>query len=326
MTYFSPFRYVVVLLFITSLQLSLAIAQEVQSSPSDVAIGALDLLTDQEERSALVIVPGNLYTQDAVRLSAKEPGIVESVVMLGDEVNAGQTIVKLDQNLPQARLRAAEKELEIARIESENDVDLQYARVSSRVNQQVLERSLAANRQYEKALSKTEIEGLRLELKRSQLSAEQAEKTRMSNRLNEQLRCDQLEIAEIQLANRTISAPIAGVITEINVARGEWVNSGQVIARIVGTDKLRFAGLVDSREILPNAISDRAALVVDYGSNFSAGEAGDSRSRVAVRITFINPEIDPASGLYEIRAEVDNREGKMYSGLKGILKLRRKNR
>ena len=298
---------------------------EQQSSVSDEPIDSIELLAADDESSDAVLVPGNLYTMAAVRLSAKEPGVIESILQLGDRVNVGQTIAQLDYDLLRAQLTAAEKELEIARIESANDVDLKFARVSSKVNKAILERSMAANRQYKKALSKTEIERLRLELERSQLSAQQAERTKKTNLLNEQLRCEQVRIASIQLNGRTIAAPIAGLVTEVTIEKGEWVNAGQPIARIVNTDKLRFTGFVDSREILPSAISDSASLVVDYKGDMGRDGANDSTDDIDVTITFVNPEIDPASGLFEVRAEVDNTDKKMYAGLKSILKLRRKN-
>lgn len=297
---------------------------EQQSSVSDEPIDLIELGTD-DESSAPVLVPGNLYTMTAVRLSAKEPGVIESILQLGDRVNVGQTIAELDQDLPRAQVNAAEKELAIARIESANDVDLRFAQVSSKVNQAVLERSMAANRQYKKALSKTEIERLRLELQRSCLSLEQAERTGQTNQLNKQLKAEQVVIAELQLSNRTISAPISGLVTEVSIEKGEWVNSGQPIARIVNTDKLRFTGFADSREILPSEIAKSASLVVDFKGDIDREAAENSSDDVEVTITFVNPEIDPASGLYEVRAEVDNRDQKMYSGLKSILKLRRKN-
>lgn len=298
---------------------------EQQASVSDEPMSMIELKAANEESSEAVLVPGNLYTMTAVRLSSKEPGVIESILQLGDRVNVGQTIAQLDQDLPRAQMNAAEKEYEIAKIESANDVDLRFARVSSKVNQAVLERSKAANLQYKKALSKTEIERLRLELQRSCLSLEQAERTSRTNLLNEQLKGEQVAIAEIQLSNRTISAPISGLVTEVSIEKGEWVNSGQPIARIVNTDKLRFTGFVDSREILPSAIAESASLIVDFKGDIDSDEAKDSTDDVDVTVTFVNPEIDPASGLYEVRAEVDNSEQKMYAGLKSILKLRRKN-
>ena len=267
------------------------------------------------EPAQSISVPGNLYVVEAVKLAAKEPGIVEDIIELGKKVNTGQTIVALDDELIKAQIVTAEKELGIAKVAVENDIDLRFAKVSSEVNQRVLERSMAANRQYAKAISKTEIERLRLELERSKLSAEQASRTGKSNELTEELRQAQVDMAEIQLAGRTIAAPISGVVTAVLIQKGEWVNAGQPVARIVNTDTLRFTGFVDSRDILPNAIGGKATLEVQTGTEES------SLLQRSVKITFINPEIDPASGLFEIRAEVDNADQQLFAGLKGRLKI-----
>ena len=290
---------------------------DTQPSLSDVEDDSIPSLlnpeSDQPKKS--FSVPGNLYVTESVRLAAKEPGIVEHIIELGEKVDAGQTIVALDDELLKAQIVTAEKELGIAQLAAENDIDLRFAKVSSEVNQRVLERSKAANRQYAKAISKTEIERLRLELERSKLSAEQAARTGKTNILTQQLKRAQVDMAEIQLASRTITAPNSGLVTEVLTHKGEWVNAGQPVARIVSTDKLRFTGFVDSREILPSAISDKATLEIQTGTGPS------SKLERSVKVTFINPEIDPASGLFEIRAEVDNSDQQLFAGLKSKLKI-----
>ena len=133
-----------------------------------------------------IVIPGNLYLIDAVRVAAEDPGIIRSVVTVGEKLSSGQSIAQLNFELYAAQRDAAEKELTAAKLESENDVDQQFAKVSSDVSRRVLERSLAANRQYRKAVSLTEIERLKLELKRSELSGEQADRTGKVNAINEE--------------------------------------------------------------------------------------------------------------------------------------------
>ena len=117
-----------------------------------------------------VVISGNLHLLDTVRVAAEDPGIIRSVVTVGEKLNSGQPIAQLNFELYAAQRDAAEKELAAARLETDNDVDQQFAKVSSDVSRRVLERSLAANRQYRQAVSLTEIERLKLELKRSRWS------------------------------------------------------------------------------------------------------------------------------------------------------------
>lgn len=260
-----------------------------------------------------VVIRGNLFLIDAVRVAAEDPGIIRSVVTVGEKLNSGQSIAQLNFELYAAQRDAAQKELAAAKLESDNDVDLQFAKVSSDVSRRVLERSLAANRQYRKAVSLTEIERLKLELKRSELSGEQADRMGKVNEINEELKSGELKIAELRLKNREISSPIDGVVTEVSGQVGQWVNAGQTIAKVVNTDRLRFSGLADRDDLLPNQVSDKGTLTVEFQN--------DVTEEFEVSITFVSPEIDPSSGLYEIHAEVTNTDQRLFAGMRASLSL-----
>ena len=260
-----------------------------------------------------VVIRGNLFLIDAVRVAAEDPGIIRSVVTVGEKLNSGQSIAQLNFELYAAQRDAAQKELAAAKLESDNDVDLQFAKVSSDVSRRVLERSLAANRQYRKAVSLTEIERLKLELKRSELSGEQADRMGKVNEINEELKSGDLKIAELRLKNREISSPIDGVVTEVSGQVGQWVNAGQTIAKVVNTDRLRFSGLADRDDLLPNQVSDKGTLTVEFQN--------DVTEEFEVSITFVSPEIDPSSGLYEIHAEVTNTDQRLFAGMRASLSL-----
>ena len=248
-----------------------------------------------------------------MRVAAEDPGIIRSVVTVGEKLNSGQSIAQLNFELYAAQRDAAQKELAAAKLESDNDVDLQFAKVSSDVSRRVLERSLAANRQYRKAVSLTEIERLKLELKRSELSGEQADRMGKVNEINEELKSGELKIAELRLKNREISSPIDGVVTEVSGQVGQWVNAGQTIAKVVNTDRLRFSGLADRDDLLPNQVSDKGTLTVEFQN--------DVTEEFEVSITFVSPEIDPSSGLYEIHAEVTNTDQRLFAGMRASLSL-----
>jgi len=135
----------------------------------------------------------------------------------------------------------------------------------------------------------TEIERLKLELKRTELSGEQADRTGKVNAINQDLKSDELKIANLRLENREIRSPIEGVVTEVSGQVGQWVNAGQTIAKVVNTAKLRFAGLADREELLPNEVDEYGTLTVQFNQ--------DTSEDFDVTITFVSPEIDPSSGL-----------------------------
>jgi len=261
-----------------------------------------------------IVIPGNLYLINAVRVAAEDPGIIRSVVTVGDKIDSGQSIAQLNFELYAAQRDAAEKELEAAELEAGNDVDQQFAKVSSEVNRRVLQRSIAANQQYRKAVSLTEIERLKLELKRSELSGEQADRTGKVKGINQELKSEELKIAKLRLRNREIRSPIEGIVTEVSGQVGQWVNAGQTIAKVINTDQLRFSGLADRDELLPNQVSDQGTLIVEFRD--------EATEELEVTITFVSPEIDPSSGLYEVHAEIANSDQLLFAGMRAKLLLK----
>ena len=267
-------------------------------------------------RAQEISIAGNLYLIDSVRIAAEDPGIIREVATVGQKIESGKFIARLNDEVFAAQRDAAEKDLDAAKLESGNEVDKEFAKVSADVNLRVLERSLAANKQYRRAVSMTEIERLKLELKRSELSGEQADHTSKSNTINEQLKSDELKIANLRLQNRTVRSPINGVVTEVSGQVGQWVNAGQTIAKVVNTDRLRFSGLADRDELLPNEIADAGSLEIEFKN--------DVTEVFEVDITFVSPEIDPSSGLYEVHAEIENIDQRLFAGMRATLTLREK--
>jgi len=119
---------------------------------------------DANNSAPKVSLQGVLNPIESLRLATRDPGIVdELLVKEGDVVNAGDTIVVLDQKVYAAELNAARNELAVAKEETKNEVDLEYAKISYALNQKVYQRSQRARSQFAKSVSKTELERLRLE-------------------------------------------------------------------------------------------------------------------------------------------------------------------
>ena len=192
---------------------------------SALRLASLLMITSSSFASALpcwaqdTSITGNLYLINSVRIAAEDPGIVREVATVGQKIESGQFIARLNDEIFTAQRDAAEKDLDAAKLESGNDVDQEFAKVSADVNRQVLERSLAANKQYRRAVSLTEIQRLKLELKRSELSGEQADRTSKANTINEELKTDELRIANLRLENRNVRSPINGVVSPKSAAK-----------------------------------------------------------------------------------------------------------
>ena len=256
---------------------------------------------------------GVLEPVSTLRLATRDSGVISKLnVKEGDVVANGQTIAILDSDIYKAEKDAAARELAIAMEESQNDVDLEYAKISSDVNKKVLDRSHQANVQFAKTVSRTELERLKLEYERARLSGEQAERTQQIKRLTQQLKQSQLKIAEIRLKNRTINSTTNGTVVEVLYREGEFVNGGYPIARLIDTSRLRVKCLASAAQIERNSISQSAT--------FTYQKDGEEVS-VPAKITFVSPEIDPVRQAYAVWAEIDNASGSLNPGTVGELKL-----
>lgn len=250
---------------------------------------------------------------DNVRIATRDAGIIEKLnAKEGDEVQSGQVLLQLDKAMHEAERSAALAEVEIAKKESENDIDLRYAEKSAEVNRKVLARSCDAVSKFSKSISKTEIERLELELERSILSGDQALHKRLVNELNLELRKEQLRVSDLRLNYRAVASPLNGVVAEVLAQNGEWVAAGQPVVRVIGLDRLRLEALFNQKDAFRIQKGQDATfeLVLDGEPVSATGQ-----------VVFVSPEIDPLTEEFLVRIEVDNSERKLRPGLKGKLTI-----
>ncbi len=248
-----------------------------------------------------------------VEVASPDGGIIESIGFSeGNEIRADDVLVRLDRNSESANVSSARSELEIAMEESENDIDLRYAKVSQDVNGKVYQRSLNAAQQFAKSVSKTELERLKLELERAKLSGEQAERTATVKELTVELKKAQLELASVRLKNREIKSPVGGVVVQVYRQAGEWVQPGQPIARVIDLKKLKVSCRCQLSDTVPESIAEEAVFIRD-GKEFKA------------KVIFASPEIDPDVQDFIVWAEVENADGVLKPGMSGSIELQVQN-
>jgi multidrug efflux pump subunit AcrA (membrane-fusion protein) len=89
-----------------------------------------------------------------------------------------------------------------------------------------------------------------------------------------------------------ISAPFAGIVVALRVDPGDVVAPGQVVARVISEDTyLRFA------------VPAEATAVQKIGARVQARRAGQTGGPIAI-VTDVLPEVDAASGLVFVRAQL----------------------
>jgi len=92
---------------------------------------------------------------------------------------------------------------------------------------------------------------------------------------------------------------------------GEWVQSGQPIARVIDLSKLKVSCRCQLKDAAPESIDEAATFVFD-GKEYEA------------KVVFASPEIDPNVQDFIVWAEVENADGVLKPGMSGSIKLRKK--
>lgn len=305
---------------------------------------------------------------DEADIPARESGILTTLdAREGDLVKAGQVLSRLDDDdlkltvaraeldlaiaerqaknsIPVRTAEALHKEAQqdqsqaklsqrIAALKAANDVAVRHATKSRDASKAEFDRAVQARKSFEKSISQTELDRLKLVLERNeleiekakfekeladlqqqiedsaiaeqdqiverlQLTVDQAKLQQQVDELTRDVKARTLDQAKLQLARRSLKSPLDGVVAEVFRHRGEWLEPGQRVMRIVRLDRLKVEGFVDSGQINTShrGAAVRVRVVLDE----------EKPILVKGRVVFVSPEIDPVNSQVRVWAEVEN--------------------
>ena len=237
-----------------------------------------------------VLLDCMIQPNQIVQVGTPVSGVVEHIaVERGDTVVRGQVLVQLSAGVERASLAVArERAAQVGET------------VVANGTQELARRELArAHELYaQNFVSKTYLDKQQAEVSVAGGRSDQASERR-------QLSGREVGLAQAQLAQRTIRAPISGVVVERLAAAGEYVEQKPVL-RIASIDPLRVDVLVPAAafgQIEPG----RSATVVPELFNRS--------THVAV-VKTVDRLIDAASNTFRVRLELPNPSGALPAGLR----------
>lgn len=237
-----------------------------RSAPPEVPFARVK----RETLVSTVVTNGKVEPLEWVAVRALRSGLVEKVhVRHGQRVARGQTLAELDSAGAQIELAAAEGRLEQARatlaVLDRGGPALEKARLEGELKQARLELETAQREHDEllrlaakQAATRQEVaDALRrlnearfriesLERQRAAL-ADPAERQAAEGRVREAEAA--VRLARLRIEQGLIRAPVAGVVYDIEVRAGGYVNAGDSIAKVGQTDKVRVRVYVDEPEL-----------------------------------------------------------------------------
>lgn len=259
-----------------------------------------------------VVVSGRVRTPERIELAAQISGRVEQVLVHeGDQLSAGQTVLRLDAREWQAQSQQAAAALAQAEAQLRQLRELGLPMAEHNVRQAEAN-LLQAERQHERALelltrgfySPAQIDETRrtLEVNRSLLAAARTQRdsqradgsdSAIARSLVEQARAT-LQLAETRLAHATVSAPLAASVLTRTVETGDTVQAGQPLLVLAPHAATELSAHVDEKNLAFLALGQLALASADAYPD----------QQFAARLSYIAPSVDPVRGSVEIRLQV----------------------
>jgi RND family efflux transporter MFP subunit len=265
-----------------------------QRSVWPLLLGLMGSVAQAQQSPAELV--GLVYPVADIQFGVPVAGVVQRLLVKpGQVVGEGQPLLELDSQ--SQRLELQRRAL-VARDSSE----LEATQSRLKVLDEMLQLSeLVASRS--QSVSKEELAKQRLERMSThgRLQQLQAQKSR------EQV---ELQLAQTDLAQRTVRAPRPGMVVEVLIEAGEWAKPGDPIFRLVDT------GQVELRVNLPQAVARSLRTGQRLLARFESGAAPLQAEGV---VHFLSPLADTASGLVDMRVRFANPKGLIRPGAKGSL-------
>ena len=234
-----------------------------------------------------------------VDVPAEAQGVIRNLdVEEGHTVTVGQSLARIDDREAQINKDLAKIELEKSEEQAANDVRIRYAREDAKVSAAELDAARTANQRQPGTFGVAEMRKMQLQLSRSTLGIEQAEldqKDFMYARASSKVK---LRAAEEEIERRNIEAPFDGVIVDIQKHKGEWVNPGDPLLRLVQMDRLSIDGFLNVKQ-------ERGRIRNGMEVTASIDTGKEAPFKTKGKITFISPLVQ-AGGNFRVRIEVGN--------------------
>ncbi|MEM7049506.1 MAG: efflux RND transporter periplasmic adaptor subunit [Acidobacteriota bacterium] len=254
---------------------------------------------------------GHLQAWRRVEVSAPAAGqIVRRRVDEGDWVEAGTTLLELDDRDARLELEEARTELLRARAEFAVEYGGEYALDEVAVPSPQADSAMREHQETERLFEKGLVS--RQELRRSEQKQQALDLLRGEHRQDVQAATSGLaqaeqrvERAQLSLQRTRVRAPFFGRIADLLVEEGQRVAVGEACMTLLDDSRLKV-----EVEVLEE---DLVRLATGASAEIRLPSLGDLR--LGGTIHSINPAVDPETGTGRLAVAISNREGRLLPGL-----------
>ncbi len=150
-----------------------------------------------------------------------------------------------------------------------------------------------------------------LSVGRAELEVAQALSDLEVAKLQARLKEHELALARLDVERRRITSSIDGVVVELYRNRGEWVEPGDPVMRILRLDRLWAEGFLKIDDMASGLEHAPVVLTVKLNK--------DETVELPGRIVFVAREVDPVNRDILVRAEIENENFQLLPGMEGRL-------
>jgi HlyD family secretion protein len=287
---------------------------------------AVTIQTTRVQRISIqreVDLAGSLASLDQAKVSSEVAGVVQQVLVeLGQEVAAGQMVVKLDPRELDLALQRAKSQLR----QSEAQLGIDGIRVKEPPpDEQISSVRLAiANRDDAQAqlrraqrlrgqslLSQADLDTAETKVKVAEANYQAALENVQSLKATLQDRRQAVELAQKKLNDTVIRSTVGGQIEERYVQQGEYIRENTAVVSIVQMNPLK----------VKTAIQERYASLVRPGLPVEFSVESFPGQKFQGKVANVSPSVDQTTRTFSVEVLVDNSNRKLKPGFfaKGVI-------
>jgi len=244
---------------------------------------------DMKTISNQTILSGTVNVNKEVNVVPKTPGKLTQInVKVGTYVNEGTVLFTLDREDIEKQVQQAKKSMDAASVNYEKTKEqIENAKANLERTKQLYEQGAVSLNQYEQA----------------QLTASDSTMNAV------QVQYEQAELVYNQaldsLKNTSVTSPIKGIVSMVNVEEGEMASTAQPVVVVVDLSKLYIK--IDVPENIISKLAIGQVVMVDIPSA--------SEKSITGRIETISPTVDQTTRMYSIDIYIENSEQVIKAGM-----------
>ena len=209
---------------------------------------------------------------------------------MGDRVNRGQRIAKIEDSEILEQLKQAEASSDVSSATiRQRDADIKFAQTNLDRSRNLFERQLIPKQTLDDADARYQAAAAQLDLAKAQYAQAQA-------------RLDELKI---NLGNTLVTSPVNGFIGKRMLDPGAWVTPNSSFISVVDIGVVRMVANVIEKDLRRVSAGQPADVSVDAFPNEQFGG----------RIARVSPVLDPATRTAQIEVEINNAQFRLKPGM-----------